>query len=73
MQKRAPRDDPDADTWKHDLFNTNKLNYDDDDAAAATGSSASRTDEGPRSTRLKVTNLHYEVSEQELRVSGMLA
>ncbi|KAK9898041.1 hypothetical protein P389DRAFT_65041 [Cystobasidium minutum MCA 4210] len=66
--RRAPRPDPDADTWQHDLFKTNKLDYGDDPSSSgAADSSAAAADEGPRSTRLKVTNLHYEVSEQELR------
>lgn len=70
-QRRAPRPDPDADTWQHDLFKTNKLDYGDDPSSSgAADSSAAAADEGPRSTRLKITNLHYEVSEQELRVGS---
>jgi hypothetical protein len=71
-QRRPAHTDHDADTWKHDLFNTNKLDYGDDPSSSgdAVRSSAASRDNGPRSTRLKITNLHYEVSEQELRVSS---
>ena len=75
MQKPAPRGDADG-AWSHDLFKTDKLDYggEGDDAAAAPtrgGGAFKRrgveTNEA-RSTRLRITNLHYEVSEAELEV-----
>lgn len=65
--------------WQHDLFQTNKLDYGDEDGRP-TGTTTSRDSsrggrgsrrgvEEPRSTKLKITNLHYEVSEAELKVS----
>ncbi|KAL7009216.1 hypothetical protein EMMF5_001414 [Cystobasidiomycetes sp. EMM_F5] len=66
--------------WQHDLYSTNKLNYggeDDEQDGAAGRPSASaarkrgavlKEDQEARSTRLKITNLHYEVSERELEV-----
>lgn len=73
QQKQRPsRVDHDADTWQHDLFNTNKLDYGDDPSSSGGGGESARAgrsdEDGPRSTRLKITNLHYEVSEEELRV-----
>ena len=59
------RADPDG-SWQHDLFQTNKLDYGGDDGNPR----RKRADDNqPRSTRLKISNLQYEVSERELEVS----
>jgi hypothetical protein len=80
QKPQASRVDPDG-SWQHDLFQTSKLDYggdgdedssskaEDEHSRRAKNHRNPRADNEPRSTRLKITNLHYEVSERELEVS----
>lgn len=72
LQKPVVQGDVDG-AWQHDLFKTDKLDYGGEGDTQPERGAARRA--GPRShvnearsTRLRITNLHYEVSERELEV-----